>query len=70
MEITFTSHAEYRLKKRGLLREEVVETIKHPDKIDKKHGKQYFQKNIGRGTIEVCCEKTEKHINVITVYWI
>lgn len=70
MEIIFTTHADYRIKKRNLTKQEVIDSINYPDKIIKKHGKYYFQKNIKRGTIEVFCERTEKHIKVITVYWI
>ena len=70
MEIVFTNHAKYRIGKRKILEEEVIDTIKYPDKTIKKHGKYYFKKRLERGTIEVCCEKTESIINVITVYWI
>ncbi len=69
MEIIFREHAELRIKRRGLLKKEVINAIKYPEKTIKVHGKHHYQKNIGRGTIEVCCEKTEKHIYVITVYW-
>ena len=70
MEIIFTKHAKYRIEKRKILEQEVIEAIKYPDKTIKKHNKYYFQKNLGRGTIEVSCEKTERIIKVITVYWI
>jgi hypothetical protein len=70
MEHIFTIHAEYRIKKRKLTKEEVIETIKYPDKTLKRHGKYYAQKNIGRGIIEVAYEKTERYIKIITVYWL
>jgi hypothetical protein len=70
MEIIFTSHAEYRTKKRKLLKVEVLDAIKHPDKTIKKHGKYYYQKKLDRGTIEVVVEKTEKNLNVVTIYWL
>ncbi|VVB81709.1 Uncharacterised protein [uncultured archaeon] len=70
MEIIFTSHAEFRIKKRKLLEQEVVDTIRYPDITIKKYDKYYFQKKLERGTIEVSCEKTERYIKVITVYWI
>ncbi|MBI2668865.1 DUF4258 domain-containing protein [Candidatus Woesearchaeota archaeon] len=38
MEIFFTAHAKYRLERRNLLPEEVVEAIKYPDKTVKRHG--------------------------------
>ena len=69
MKIIFTTHAEKRIQKRKILKEEVVQTIEQPDSTIKKHGKYYFQKRMQRGAIEVCCEKTENNINIITVYW-
>ena len=53
MEYFFTSHVEYRIRKRNLSKEEVIDAIKRADKTIKKYGKYYAQKNIGRGTIEV-----------------
>ena len=70
MKVRFTNHAKYRIEKRKILEEEVIEAIKYPDKTIKKHGKYYFQKRLERGTIEISCEKTESIINVITVYWL
>jgi hypothetical protein len=69
MEILFTKHAEFRTENRGILKQEVLDSIKYPDKTDKRHGKYYAQKRLDRGTIEVCYEKTEKYIRIITVYW-
>ncbi len=70
MEIIFIQHAEERIKLRKILREEVIDAINNPDNTLKKHGKHYYQKKLDRGTIEVCCEKTERNIKVITVYWL
>ncbi len=70
MEIVFTHHAEYRLEKRKISKEEAEDAIKHPDALLKKHGLYYYQKKLERGTIELVCEKTEKSLNVITVYWV
>ena len=70
MKISFTNHARYRIALRKVLEDEVIDAIKYPDKTIKKHGKYYFQKKLERGTIEVSCEKTERIINVITVYWL
>lgn len=70
MEYIFTEHAKYRMGKRGLTKEEVIEAIKYADKTLKKYGKYYAQKNIGKGTIEVFHERTEKYIRIITIYWI
>ena len=70
MEILFTKHAEFRIEKRGILKHEVLDAIKYPDNTNKRHEKYYVQKRLDRGTIEVCYEKTEKYINIITVYWL
>ena len=70
MKYKFTIHAEQRRKKRNVTKEEIIETIRYPDRVLKKHNKYYVQKNIGRGKIEVVYNKTEKYISIITVYWI
>lgn len=70
MKYVFTIHSKDRIKIRNLTEEEVIEAIKHPDKVTKKHGKFYAQKNLGFGTIEVPYEKTENYIRIITVYWV
>jgi len=69
MDIIFTEHAKYRIKKRKITNDEIINTIKYPEKINKKEGKYYAQKEIGRGKIEIIYEK-DKYIRVITVYWI
>ena len=68
MKIIFTRHAAHQATKRNILKEEVIDAITTPDNIIKKHGKQFFQKKLERGMIEACCERTERHIKVITVY--
>ncbi len=54
MKMTFTGHAEDRIIKRKISKEEVIEYINKPDKITKKHGKYYFQKRLQFGSIEIC----------------
>ncbi len=70
MKITFTFHAELRLKKRKVSKQEIMEAVKSPDKTTKKHGKYYYQKKLDRGTIEIVAEVTEKDLNIITLYWL
>ena len=70
MKIIFTKHAEERIKKRKISKEDIKETINYPDLIVKKHKKLYFRKKLNRGLIEVCCEKIENIIKIITVYWV
>jgi len=70
MRITFTKHAELRMIKRKILKQELIDAIKYPDKVLKKHGKYYFQKTLDRGNIEIVCQKIETNIKIITLYWI
>ncbi len=70
MNIVFTSHAEDRINIRKITKEEVIEAIFYPEKITKKYEKYYFTKKLQKGTIEVCCERTERDIKIITVYWV
>lgn len=70
MKIIFTIHAEERIKKRNITKEEVLEVIKFPDKILRKYGKYYYQKKVQRGTMEIIAELTESNLNIITIYWL
>ena len=69
MEIIFTKHALARMKKRQITEDEIINSIQYPEKISKRVGKFYVQKNIDRANIEVVYEK-DKYIKVITVYYI
>ena len=69
MEIIFTEHTKERMRKRSISEEEVINAIKFADKTDKKQGKYYTQKNIGRAEIGVVYEK-DKYIKVITTYYL
>ena len=72
MRIIYTNHAGYMLEKRGIEKTWVEETIKYPDKTEKKDGKYYARKKLNGLTIEVTYEIIEeggkKYIKVITVY--
>ncbi len=70
MKIIFTIHAEFRLKKRNISKQEVIEAIKQPSLVLKKHSKYYYTKVLSRGRIEIICERTENNIKIITLYWI
>lgn len=70
MRIIFTKHAEFRLEKRKINKEDVIFAIRNPDKTIKKYGKYYIQKKIEMGTIEIVVERKESFINVITLYWL
>ena len=49
MEYIFTAHALFRVNRRKLSEEDVLEAIKQPDITFKKHGKYYAQKKFMRG---------------------
>ncbi|MBI2130974.1 DUF4258 domain-containing protein [Candidatus Woesearchaeota archaeon] len=68
--IIFTEHAADKIERRRFMKDEIIESIKFPDITIKKHGKYYYQKTLERGKVEIVCERTEKHIKVITQYWI
>jgi len=70
MAIIFTIHAEERLVKRKITKQEIIDSITYPDLTLKKHEKYYFQKQLERGKIEIVCEQIESNLKVITFYWI
>ena len=70
MKVIFTLHALRRMVKRKIVEDEVKDALKRPDKIEKKNGKYYFQKRLKNGTIEVCTQKAETHIKIITLCWL
>lgn len=69
MKIVFTEHAKERMKKRKISEEEVIDAINYPNKLSKKEGNYYAEKNIIRANIEVVYEK-ENYIKVITIYYL
>jgi len=69
MNIIFTYHSLDQIERRGITEEEVIDAIKYSDITLKKHGKYLYRKRLNRGAIEVCCERTERDIKVITIYW-
>ena len=70
MRIRFTAHAEQRMKMRGIDRSWVLGALRNPDKASKQGEAQLFRKETPHGTIEVCAERRESDIKVITVYWV
>ena len=69
MNVVFTEHLKERLRKRKISEDEVIQTIKSPERLTKEEDKYYAKKNIGRGIIEVVYER-ENYIKVVTVYWL
>ena len=70
MKIVLTIHLKEQLGIRNIFEEEVIEAIRFPLFVTKKHGKYFYKKKLHRGTIEACCEVIENNIKVITVYWV
>ncbi len=66
MQIIFTKHSLERISERGILKEDIINLIIHPEKITKKHGKTFYKLN----NLEVCCEQKEKVIKAVAAYWI
>ena len=69
MKIIFTKHAKEMIEKRKITEDEVIQTIKHSEKLTKIDGLYYAQKNIIRANIEVVYEKV-KYIKVVTLYYL
>ena len=70
MKIILTYHALMRLNKRNIMEEEIIEAVKYPDIVIKKHYRYYYRKRLERGKIEIVCEKTERNIKILTIYWV
>lgn len=71
MKIIFSSHAEKRLKERGIKKEQIIETIEFPEYTIKRTNDEVeaFKKIEGR-KFKVVYFKGEKYIKVITLYYI
>ena len=70
MRITYTQHAEDRMIKRNVSKEEIEYSLRHPIRIRKMYGVYYALAELHRGKIEIVYEKGENYINVITFYWL
>ena len=70
MKLIFTRHAVQRMEKRKIMEIDVLDAIHYPERIYRKDNKYFFQRAVERGCIEVCCEKKENNIKVITAYWV
>lgn len=70
MKVIFTNHSEERAKERNITKEEILEGLINPYKLQKINGKGYCQKITSRGIIEIVFESKENNLIVITVYWL
>ena len=70
MKIIYSSHAEEQIGERKIDKVWIEETIKSPDQTKKKDLNKYIvKKKLNDRSIEIVYIK-EKHIKVVTVYWI
>jgi hypothetical protein len=68
MDIHFTRHALDRMRMRGIAQEWVVDAV---SKIQARSPvRREVRASCPGGEFEICCEITESHINIITVYWV
>lgn len=67
MHIEFTKHALDRMKKRNISEDEVINTIKFPEKTSKIDEVYYVQKHLGRFMLKVVYIR-ENYIKVLTVH--
>jgi len=71
MEIKYTLHADFQIQERKIKKVWVEETIKFPDQIIKIGEKHYVTKKLNGKILKVVYVKAkEKHIKVVTVYWL
>lgn len=54
---------------RSLDKQEILDAITFPETVLKRFGRYHFKRTLNREVVEVVCEKTENHINVITIFF-
>ncbi len=70
MAITYTAHANERMKNRAISKTEVEETLLHPYfTVPSRLDRYIAVKKYGDKYLKVICEKGNDKITVITVYW-
>jgi len=69
VKIKFTLHALEQMRARTIDEQEILDAINIPEIIVKRYGRHHFKRTINRGVLEVVCEKTENHINIITIFF-
>ncbi len=67
MNIVFTKHTRDRMKKRNISEDEVINTIKYPEKTEKVDDVYYVYKKLDRFTLKVVYIR-ENYIKVITIH--
>jgi len=67
MHIEFTKHARDRMKKRNISEEEVINTIKFPEKTEKDGNIYHVQKHLDRFVLKVIYIR-ENYIKVLSLH--
>ena len=70
MKIVFTKHAEQRALERNITKDEIIDGLVNPYKLEKIGDKNHCQKYTSRGIIEIVFERIDSNLIVITVYWV
>tara|TARA_Y100000310_G_C20668471_1_gene808954 strand:- start:2204 stop:2422 length:219 start_codon:yes stop_codon:yes gene_type:complete len=71
MKISFSSHAEKRLKERGIKKEAVIETVEFPEYTIKRSNNEIeAYKKLNGKMLKVVYFQKENYIKVITLYYI
>ena len=71
MTIIYTDHAEENIRERKLIKQNIVDVVKNPDKfIEDGFGRKIAQKVIGSKLLRVVYEKGENNVYIIiTAYY-
>jgi hypothetical protein len=69
MHIKYIPHALARMEERGIPKELVEDTLKHPDKVIEGYlGRKVAQKNINGKVVRIIYEEDGENIVVVTAY--
>ncbi len=71
MKIVFSSHAEKRMKERGVRKEDIIEVIDFPEYVIRRENNEIeAYKKINNKMFKVVYIKLENYIKVITSYYL
>jgi hypothetical protein len=70
MQIIFTKHAQRRMVERNIPKEDILDGLANPYRLEKDQNKGTCQKLTPRGIIEIVFEKKDNNLIVITAYWV
>lgn len=71
MRSIFTKHAEEMLRFRNISKLLVEKCIRKPDRVlPAREGKKVYLKDFGNNYLKVVVAEEEKHIIIVTLYWL